>query len=181
MVMKTSEAEILLQKYYDGLTSPEEEAAISSFLLDDAVPAGFEADRLHFEAIASMRDEDIPVPEDLESSVLAELSRVQNPVRRIGRRSVYMVASVAAGLLLMVSSVLFLSRNTESTTVSDPQLAYAETRQALETVSRYLNEGTSRLSGLSRMSSAIGPLSHLKSLDKASQNLSRLGRENTNK
>lgn len=176
MDMKTSEVKILLQKYYEGLTSPTEEADLESYFLAGETDPEFEADRLHFMAVAAMRDEDIPVPEDLEASVLSTLSAVQK-TRVLGNRGIiYIAMSVAAGLMLMVSTVMFLSRQDSSQTVSDPQLAYAETRQALELVSKYFNEGTSELSGLNRINDAVKPLKKLNSLDEAIQSLSVIGK-----
>jgi hypothetical protein len=179
--MKTSEVEILLQKYYEGLTSTLEETALASYFRDHPDVPGFEADRLHFEALASMRDEEIPVPEDLEAGILARLNRVQQPVRKLARRNLYVAMSAAAGLLLLVSSVMFLSRNNDQGSISDPELAYAESRQALELVSRHFNDATAKLTGLGRINSSIGPLTQLKSLDKASKSLTMLGKTEPNK
>ncbi len=176
--MKTSEIRILLQKYYEGSTSSFEEADLEKYFLNERVDAEFEADKLHFEALSSMRNEDIPVPEDLESSVLAALKKVQGSQRGGTKRIVYLTVSLAAALLLMVSTYIFVSRNDQSSLVSDPKIAYAESREALELVSKYFNDGTSRLSGLSKINQAIEPLSKLNSLDKAAKSLSEFGRSN---
>jgi hypothetical protein len=174
--MKTNEVKILLQKYYNGSTSPREESDLEEYFLNNQAGPEFEADKLHFMAVAAMRDEDIEVPVDLETSVLHKLNEVQKRQVRGNRRIQYLVFSIAAALLLMVSTFIFLSRQNQTQYISDTKIAYAESHQALELVSKLFNEGTSQLSGLSKINQAIEPLSKLNSLDKAAKSLSNLGK-----
>lgn len=174
--MKTNEVKILLQKYYDGSTSPREESDLEEYFLNGQVDAEFEADKLHFLAVAAMRDEEIPVPEDLEASIQKTLKEAQKDYVPGNRRILYIALSIAAGLLLMVSTFIFLSRQDQTRFISDPKIAYAESREALEMVSKLFNEGTSQLSGLSRIEQAVEPLRKLNSLDKAAKSLSNLGK-----
>ena len=174
--MKTNEVRILLQKYYDGLTSAAEESNLEEHFLNGQADPEFEADILHFLAVAAMRDEEIPVPDDLEASVIQALNVVQkNPIHG-NRRILFMALSVAAGLLLMVSTFIFLSNQDQTRYISDPKIAYAESREALELVSKMFNAGTSQLSGLSKINKAVEPLNKLNSLDKAAKSLSELGK-----
>jgi hypothetical protein len=176
MDMKTSEVRILLQKYFDGLTSPLEESELEKYFLNEQVDDEFEADKLHFLSLASMRDEEIPVPDDLQASVMETLKKVQNDRFRSNRRIVYFTLSIAAGLLLMVSTFIFLSNQNKTQYISDPKIAYAQSREALEMVSKILNNGTSQLTGLNKINQAVEPLNKLNSLDKAAKNLSRLAK-----
>lgn len=173
--MKTNEVKILLQRYYDGLTSSREESDLEGYFLNGQADPEFEADKLHFLAVAAMRDEEIPVPEDLEASVQKILKEAQKDHIPGSHRILYVALSIAAGLLLMVSTFIFLSRQ-DPKYISDPKIAYAESHQALELVSKLFNEGTSQLSGLSKINQAIEPLSKLNSLDKAAKSLSNLGK-----
>ncbi|MDD4645346.1 MAG: hypothetical protein PHY99_05090 [Bacteroidales bacterium] len=174
--MKTNEVKTLLVKYYDGLTSPDEESDLEKYLLSEQVDEEFEADRIHFLAVAAMRDEDIPVPDDLERAVLNTLEKVQKSRFRTNRRFYIVSMSVAAALLLMVSTYLSFMKQDQTKTINDPQLAYAESRQALEMVSRYFNEGTSQLTELNKIDQAIEPLGQLKTLDKTIKTLSKMGK-----
>lgn len=174
--MKTNEVKILLQKYYEGLTSPGEESVLEEYFLNDRTHPEFEADKLHFLAVAAMRDEEISVPDDLEASVITTLKDVQRGRLRGNRRIVYFALSVAAGLLLMVSTFIFLSRQDQTQYINDPKIAYAESHEALEMVSKFFNEGTSRLSGLSKINQAMEPLNKLNSLDEAAKSLLKLGK-----
>jgi hypothetical protein len=174
--MKTSEVKILLQKYYDGVTSVTEESMLEEYLLSSVCEAEFEADRLHFEALASMRNEEIEVPDDLEASVLHTLALVRKKAVPARRRILYVSFSIAAGLLLMVSTFVLLSRHDQTTYTSDPDLAYAQSREALELVSKYFNQGTAQLSELNKLNQAMEPLNRLNSLDKAARSLSEFGK-----
>ena len=181
MVMETIKVKTLLQKYYDGLTSQEEESMLEEYFLLGPVDPEFEADKLHFSALASMRDEEIPVPEDLETSILDALQKVQQKPVFLRRSVPYIIMSIAAGLLLMLSTFIFLNRQNQSNYITDPKIAYAESRQALELVSKYFNEGTSRLSGLGKIDQAVEPLRQFNTLDKAVKTLSNLGKSQTEK
>ncbi len=174
--MKTNEVKILLQKYYSGLTSVKEESALEEYFLKGRIDPEFEADKLHFLSVASMREEEIPVPDDLESSVLLTLKGIQKTEARGRRRVIYMTLSVAAGLILMVSTYIFLAGQDQTQYIDDPKIAYAESREALEMVSKYFNTGTSQLSELSKINQAVEPLTQLSSLDKAAKSLSILGK-----
>jgi hypothetical protein len=179
--MKTSEVKILLQKYYDGLTSLEEESRLEKYFLVGQADSELEADRLHFVAVSSMRDEDIQVPEDLEISVLNVLKEAQKKSMNGNRRMIYTVLSIAAALLLMVSTFIILSRNDRAGYVTDPKVAYAESRDALEMVSKLFNQGTSHLTGLNRINQAVEPLGKLNTLDKAANSLLELGKKQNEK
>jgi hypothetical protein len=174
--MKTSEIRTLLQKYYDGLTSPQEEAAIEDFLINGPVIHELEADRLHFQSILAMRDEDIPVPEDLEDSIRANLNRIQIRPEKSTRRVIYLIMSAAAALLLMVSTYVFVSNQNQTEYVTDPNIAYAESKEALELISKYFNEGTAQLNSLAKIDMAMEPLNKLSSLNKVANGLSKLGK-----
>lgn len=174
--MKTNEVKILLQKYYDGLTLPGEESKLEEYFLSGRADPEFEADQLHFMAVAAMKDEEISVPEDLEVSVLYTLKKVQEQQVRKSRRIYYLAMSIAAGLLIMVSTFLFLSDDESTRNISDPKIAYAESLEALATVSKLFNEGTSQLAGLSKMSQAMEPLQKLNTLGRTAKRLSDVGK-----
>ncbi len=165
-----------MQKYYDGSTTSLEEADLEQYFLNGPVDREFDADKLHFEAVTSMKNEDIPVPEDLELSVLRTLKKVQRLQSNGSRRIVYLSISIAAGLLILASTFVFISSDNQSELVTDPKVAYAESRQALETVSKLFNQGTAQLSGLGKLNQATEPLNKLNSLDKATKSLSEFGK-----
>lgn len=161
----------LLQKYYDGMSSPEEEKMLMDYFLRSNVPEDLDVEQKHFEALAAMQDEKIEVPADLESNILVRLAVEQRPTRRLNTRLLYTITSVAAGLALIVSTFIFLNRQPDLGTYDDPQVAYAETKEALGMVSRLFNQGTEKLAGLGEMDKAMKPLEQLGKVDKVTENL----------
>jgi hypothetical protein len=174
--MNTNEIKTLLQKYYDGWSTPEEELLLESYFLNGRPDPDFAADEQYFREMKGIRLEEIPVPEDLEQSVLTRLESFQSQSPGNSRRLVYLIMSSAASVLILVSSILFLNRRDPVNELSDPQLAYSESLSALELVSGYLNQGTSGLSGLSTLSDAVEPLKKLNSIHRATQELSVLSK-----
>lgn len=68
-----SELRRLLERYYECLTSPEEEALLLSLLRNPELPGEFAADAelIAAAADAPLREEEIEVPQDLEERILA--------------------------------------------------------------------------------------------------------------
>ena len=60
---------------------------------------------------------------------------------------------------MFVSTFMFINRQPNLGTYDDPQLAYAETKEALEMVSQMFNRGTEKLAGLGEMDKAMQALS----------------------
>lgn len=174
--MKTNEIKILLQKFFDGTTTPEEEMILEELLLNGQPHPGLEAEERMFRERLDIRNQEIPVPEDLEFLVLNRLAPLQNRPERSNKRILYYMMSAAAAILVLISSVVFLNRQDQSMTISDPQLAYAESREALEMVSSMLNRGTAGLSTLNKLNTAVKPLQNLSSIDKAANELSILSK-----
>lgn len=174
--MKTNEIKILLQKFFDGTTTPEEEMILEEFFLSGEPHPGLEAEERMFREILNIRNEEIPVPDDLETLVLNRLAPLQNRSERNKKRILYYAVSAAAAILVLVSSVIFLNRQDQSLIISDPKLAYAESREALEMVSSMLNRGTAGLGSLNKLNNAVKPLQNLTSIDKAAKELSVLSK-----
>ncbi len=176
--MKTNEIKILLQKFFDGKTTPVEETMLEDFFLDGDSHPGMEAEAMMFHELVNIRDEKIIVPENLEELVIQKLEPLQRQSGSSNRRLVYYLMSAAAALFLIVSTFLMLNRQDQVMAITDPQLAYAESKQALVTVSEMLNRGRASLAGLNKINAAVEPLQAFSSLDKATrelQVLSRLG------
>lgn len=174
--MNTNEIKTLLQKYYDGWSTPEEELLLESYFYNARPDPEFAADEQYFREMKEIRMSEIPVPEDLEQSVLTRLESLQNMPPKSSQRMLYVIMSSAASVLILVSSILFLSRRDSTNELNDPQLAYAESLSALEKVSGYLNQGTSGLSDLGILSEAVEPLKNLNSIHRATQELSVLSK-----
>ena len=83
--------------------------------------------------------------------------------------------AVAASVLLIVS--IYFSYFTErpaTDTFTDPELAYAETRKILLSVSNNLNAGADELSQLKQIESGMENLNNIKTFDQGLKNMKKI-------
>jgi hypothetical protein len=140
--MKEDELKRLIEKYYNGESTEEEENALRDFFSKDNVPQGYEAEKEIFSYYEGSQE--IPEPSiDFEARILAGIDASEkNAVSQRIRRYFLPAVSIAAGLLIMTGSYFFFTRQTEQQdTFKDPDLAYAKTIKILRDVSAQLNHG----------------------------------------
>lgn len=174
--MKREELKKLLEKYYDGETSREEEERLKNFFSGHDVFPGYEAEKEIFCHYAG--SERIPVPSvDFEDRILKGIDDLEKKQRSIFLKKRYITAmSAAAAILLLIGSYfVFFNKEAQEDTFSDPQLAYAETMRILNEVSVKLNKATEALKPLNKMQNAME--TGLESIDRSatiiSTNLNR--------
>ncbi len=141
--MNEEELKGLIEKYYSGESTEEEEKTLRDYFTQTSVPEGYETERLIF----SYYKETAKMPEpsiDLESRILTRLDASENAaVSGKFRKFLLPLLTAAAGILLLAGSYFFfVSRHASGDTFSDPDLAYAETLKILRDVSAQLNYGS---------------------------------------
>jgi len=176
--MERNQVKTLLKKYYDAVSTREEENMLREYFKGKDLPDEMKLEQLHFLAMADMQNEEIEVPDDLESKILARLSVEQSKRKWLNSRMLITVTSMAAGLALVISTFVFINNQKDLGTYDDPQIAYAESKDALDMVSRYFNQGTSGLSNLRAMERSMEPLNNLERVEDVSKNLKYLGKFN---
>lgn len=157
--MDANEIKMLTEKYFEGLTSIEEEHLLRDYFLGDNVDASLMDDREFFKTLNGMG----AMPEDdkeTESRLRDRLSRqidgwntVEKTSMRAARRiDLRWLGGIAASMLLMVSLGLYLNNRQEEEspitmqdTFSDPRDAAAETQRALMKFSASLNKGLDKI------------------------------------
>jgi hypothetical protein len=140
--MKEEELKRLVEKYYNGESTEEEENTLRDFFKKNDVPEGYEAEKEIFSFYTG--PENIPEPSiDFEARILAGIDaseRVAGSLKT--KRYIISVMSAAAGLLLLAGSYFFFINKSETAdTFTDPQIAYAETIKILREVSSQMNRG----------------------------------------
>ena len=161
----------LLSKFYEGTTSEEEEARLKEYLADPAVASFYP----EAEYMAAFRTE-IPEPSD---DFFSKLEAVTHRERKMTSRQEIMRYSmtIAASAVLLIGTYLlfdYLRPDPMRDTYSDPEIAMAEVRSILSTVSHNMNTGTEPLGSIRVMSvtpEAMGEFGRLnkvvgKNLDK---------------
>jgi hypothetical protein len=150
--MNTEELNRLLEKYYRGESTGEEESALKAFFSGENIPEGYEADR----ALFSYVSEKLKIPEPssgFEAKIVNGIDAYEiNSSRHKIRRIALLGISSAAGLLLLVGSYFFFNApNNGPDTFTDPEIAYAETVKILINVSNQLNKAARTLEPVGKM------------------------------
>lgn len=148
--MNTEELKKILEKYYEGKASEEEELTLRKFFSENNVPVGFETEKEIFgfyERMGKIPD----LSPDFEGKIIAGIDKnISGSLKK--RRLVISLLSAAAGVLILTGLYFFFLNKTEpGDTFSDPELAYAETLKILYNVSLQFNNGTQTLRPLGKM------------------------------
>lgn len=153
--MTTREIKTLLEKYYNGEATDEEENFLRKLFRTGDVPAELkdEEEIFRYYSDASL----VPEPSaGFEKRIIAAVDKSNGSrVSLLTTRGLYTILSIAAGLLILLGSYFFIERQRIGTdTFTDPQLAYAETMKILYEVSSKLNKGTQPLDQIKRFQEA---------------------------
>lgn len=149
--MKPVEIIQLLEKYYDGHSTIEEERLLREYLVGTDVPEELIEEQVIFRGYGQMSDKGIPVPSpDFEKRIIAAIDREEKRWLLPGRRRLFvMLSGIAATLLILAATYFFFERRPDiRDTYSDPEVAYSEAMRILYGVSARMNEGTRALGQL---------------------------------
>jgi hypothetical protein len=174
--MKEEKLRQLLNKYYDGNTSPAEEKELKEYFSGNEILQGYEAEKDIFRHYTL--SERIP-SDDFEKRIIQAVDDLEIDEREKIIRMRYISAlSAAAAILILVGSwFIFFQEREPADSFSDPQIAYAETMKILNYVSVKLNRGTIALQPISKINSTarISKRSIDRSVSAISYGLKRIG------
>jgi hypothetical protein len=166
--MNEEELKRLIEKYYNGESTEEEERTLKDYFRQNNLPEGYEAEKLIF----SYYNESAEVPEpsiDFEARILAGIDASEIK-RGSGKMKKYLlpILSAAAGILILTGSYFFFFKSAETRdSFTDPEIAYAETIKILRDVSSQLNRGAQVLEPVGKMNEITRK--SLESLNKSTQ------------
>lgn len=177
--------EELLEKYYNGETSLEEERKLHWYFQTHEIPMHLRPDaeifRYHYKRT---REEASPELSDKLSKLVDEQDKKSRFI--IPVRSIRWISGIAASILILLSLWIGIGRDTIqqrhpgkfADTFDDPQLAYLETKKALLLVSEKLNTGTKELQHLKKYNQSIGMLEPILSFGPSIQRLDKISKFN---
>lgn len=176
---KLKHIKALLDKFYDGTTSREEEAELQSYFTSGRVPEELSADRELFVSMTSA-SEPVDVPADLNEKIISGLREAERSESRSRRINLYSFSALAAGLLIIFSVYLGFLREDHHQAmtqyaIEDPDLAYVEAKKALEYVSLKWNDATAELGNLKQVNKTIETVSTINKFSSGSRELNLLG------
>jgi hypothetical protein len=120
----------LIEKYLNAETSLQEEERLKSYFSSGKVAPHLQEYTPMFNYFSSAKEETF----------------TGKPVYRPGRRKVYSWVAVAASIMILLGIVAQQENQvSEFGTYEDPELALQKTREALQMVSMYMNDGTEDL------------------------------------
>lgn len=166
--MKEEKLKELLERYYNGDTSQDEEFLLKKYFCGSDTLPGYDAEREIFRYFSC--DEEVIKPsDDLESRILKSIDVLKTKQKHeLHYRRRLVILSMAASLLVLIGSYFFFIHETEpEDTFDDPQIAYAEAKQILYDVSDRLSRGTLVLQHVARTTQA-----GLESVEKSAKLLS---------
>ncbi len=139
--------EKILQKYFEGDTSLQEEEQLKSFFQQDDVPPHLMSLKELF--ITYSREKEIEVlDKQFDNDIMSHIeSEGIISMKRKRRTTIYMISGIAASILILITFFLYINILTKSIedTFSDPQIAYNEAKNIMLFVSEKLNRGTEPL------------------------------------
>jgi hypothetical protein len=153
--MNTEEIKQLLEKYYNGKSSIDEELILKDFFSREIVPDELEIEKDIF--IYYSESSAMPLPsEGFGARIINAIDdQVKNHTGFRRRRIYRTVTGIAAGILILTGSYFFFTYRSEpADTFSDPEIAYNEAMKILYAVSAQLNNGTRELGKIGMMQDA---------------------------
>jgi hypothetical protein len=176
--MEPEKMKNLLERFYAGDTTLEEEALLREFFSQPEVPAEWSAEKAHFQMLAQWQSEE-PLQDDFDLSVMEKISATHSAVHT--SFGWYALAGIAASVLLVLA--LWIGnrqdeKNRIPGTTQNPALAYVQARSALQMVSGVLNEGMRPAEkATAEINMAMGKTAKLSALETVAlpvQNLSKI-------
>lgn len=148
--MKKEELNSLLEKYYSGESTDDDEKFLRAFFSGSDIPEGYEAEKAIFGYFIDSSHIQEPSP-DFESGIMKGVD--ESTGRR--RRMVITRIGIAAGIFIIVGFWFFFSANRQpDDTFKDPKLAYAETMKVLLKISEQMNQTQTALIPVTKMNEA---------------------------
>ena len=150
--MKEEDLKRLIDRYYSGESTEEEEIVLKDYFRKNNAPDGYEAEKVIFGFYSESAG--IPKPSiDFESRILAGIDASERQTTSLKlKKYLFPMISAAAGVLLLAGSYFYFTSRAEPTdTFKDPEMAYAETIKILRDVSSQLNRGAQILEPVGKM------------------------------
>ena len=158
--------ENLLERYFDGNTSLEEEKILKEFFQGDDIPQHLVSLKESFNYFSQENTKD-ELDDSFDQKILSKINHFDiSNKRQERRRTLYYISGVAASLLIIISIFTNFNpfTNRLSETLENPEAAYLETRKALLFVSGALNRGVKPVENIAKFEDGIEQLSKVRSL-----------------
>ncbi len=137
--MELINIEKLLDKYFDGTTSIDEENALKEYFAKNDIPSHLQDYKAMFTYFAKNKEE-------------VSSKNIQVKTEKKTWRFNWLIASAAA-LLLFVSVYQFTPKGPTDSEIKEAQIAFNETKKAFQLISDNLNKGNNAIAFLNEYES----------------------------
>ncbi len=156
--METGKIEKLLQKYFDGESSIEDERILENYFRSGNVADEFREYARFFNGISDLTNTyDNP---DFEGEVMDFILENENREKTRYRWLWQTVTGIAASVIIILGGFLFYYQQQKpfADTFKDPKEAYAYAQKTLQYVSLKYNKGISGLAEFNKLQKATDPV-----------------------
>jgi hypothetical protein len=171
--MDLKKIKALLEKYYNGDATIEEEEILKNYFQGNEISDEFIADKdiFMYNSFESNIQSSLP---DLSNEIWENIKNQESIINRKRSRSLnYMMLRVAAGFAILFSSYFLLKNHIfgevqtiqYTDTYKNPEQAYLETKKTLLYVSQLLNRGTNHLEPIHKIEDGASKLKSLSSFN----------------
>lgn len=174
----------LLEKYYNGESSIEEEKILQEYFAGDNVSAELLADRDIFIYNSEQKANEDNLP-DMSDQIWESIEKSEGIINISKHRKVtYWTLRIAAGIIVLIASYFLIDNIAEQNkdkyqlaekdTFDDPEQAYEQAKQTLLYVSAMLNNGTEHLEPISKMNEGTEKLKPIASFNDGIKELNQI-------
>ena len=170
--------EKLLERYFDGDTSLEDEKILKDFFQGKSIPPHLVSLKDSFDYFSKEKTKE-ELDESFDQKLLTKINHIElNNKRQIRQKYIYYVSGIAASVLIIIS--IFTNIDPFSSkfkdTFNDPQIAYEETKSALLLVSEVFNRGLKPADNIAKFEEGLEQMSKIKSLRKGMQEFQKVSK-----
>lgn len=155
--METTKIKALLQKYFEGETSPEEEALLTDYFNSGNIDESLQEYTQFFEGISKLagNNRDRALESDIMDYILENETKEKSKYRWLWQT----VTGVAASVIIVLGGFLYYQQQKSfDDTFKDPDEAYAYAVKTLGYVSGKYNKGLAGLSKFDKLQKATEPV-----------------------
>ncbi len=156
--METSKIEKLLQNYFNGESTIEEEKILESYFRSGNVAEKFQEYTEFFNGLSELANayEDSNIEEEVMDFILENENKEKLKYRWLWQT----VTGIAASVIIILGGFLFYQQQQKpiDDTFKNPEEAYAYARQTLQFVAVKYNKGISGLAEFNKLQKATEPI-----------------------
>ncbi|MBN1819794.1 MAG: hypothetical protein JW833_03720 [Prolixibacteraceae bacterium] len=166
--METKKIQLLLQQYFEGETSFEEESILEEYFSSDDIAEELLEYKEFFSGISEIRQlEGTSIEEDIMDFILEKEHQEKTRYRGLWKT----VTGIAASIIIVLGSLLIYEQQKQpfKDTFTNPDEAYAYAEKTLQYISGVYETGLSPLSKSKKINDGLAELEKFNVLNEASK------------